>query len=64
MSEKVGLKPCPFCGGKAAIGTLFHSCDNMVKYTIKCSGCGVLTPLLKTKKKARKAWNRRKDDDD
>lgn len=53
------LKPCPFCGGKAAIGTLFHSRDNIVKYTMKCSGCGVLTPLYKTKQEARKAWNRR-----
>ena len=56
MAEK-DLKPCPFCGGKAEIGS-----EHNAIYCVDCGakiefGCGVELRL-----KAIKAWNRRKDD--
>ena len=52
MSE-IKLKPCPFCGGGAAIGR--HG-DN---YFIECCKCGSRTWFYKSADKATEAWNRR-----
>lgn len=57
MAEKE-LKPCPFCGGKAEIGSEHN--DRGAIYCIDCGakiefgGCGVELKL-----KAIEAWNRR-----
>ena len=41
------LLPCPFCGGKAVFKTIANCSshyDVSVKFTIKCSGCGMELP--------------------
>lgn len=49
MSE-IKLKPCPFCGGGAAIGR--HG-DN---YFVECCQCGARTWFYANAKKAAEAW--------
>ena len=56
MSE-IKLKPCPFCGGGAAIGR--HG-DN---YFAECCKCGARTWFLKSAEKVAEAWNRRSDNE-
>ena len=62
------LKPCPFCGGKAAVllnpqyyfsdaGQIQHR--QKLFYRIACHACGALTQLMETKQEAIEAWNRR-----
>lgn len=61
MSE-IKLKPCPFCGGKAALKGDFFS-------LVKCEECGAETRKVEISKKyssdekAVEAWNRRTDND-
>ena len=70
MDKKIELKPCPFCGRKAAIAQ-----DNYDKYMVMCS-CGVMIGVeledgcelvdgwratFETKDKAVEAWNGRID---
>lgn len=46
MSENK-LKPCPFCGGKAAFITRTHSSSHYASgfnFEIKCKDCGVQLP--------------------
>ena len=67
--RKTKLKPCPFCGGKAAI----HRCaelenDRMAiflneKCGVHCEECKVATQPFNTEQKAADAWNRRKRSD-
>ena len=48
------LKPCPFCGGEAALLGETQS--------IKCKRCGcafIVTNPLTTRLEAKEAWNRR-----
>lgn len=61
MSEKVELKPCPFCGGDA---TLYHYRHDRTayqthKYTVECPTCGASVPFYNTEEKALEIWNRR-----
>lgn len=59
------LKPCPFCGGKAA----FHNCAELeneamaAKITgqvgIHCCTCRVATLPYESHEEAAAAWNRR-----
>jgi len=64
MSE---LKPCPFCGGEAAIRKckdvefLVHNADC---YMIMCGRCGVGTSYEPTETDAAAVWNRRTEDSD
>ena len=59
------LKPCPFCGGKAAVGKFavqgyfVAGCSNSVR-------CGVspITFPRETPEEAMEIWNNRKDEDD
>lgn len=60
--EKVELKPCPFCGGKAVLlsGALFSASAE-----VKCKKCGARTIVYKGGNYsdvvllASQAWNRR-----
>ena len=56
MTEK--LKPCPFCGGEAAV-----SYSIVKKYFITCLKCYASTKLKDTEGLAIKAWNRRVNDE-
>ena len=58
MSE-IKLKPCPFCGGEAELGTFSTNSDD--KFLVECSNCGVATLLYYDTEKATEAWNRRPD---
>ena len=62
MSDReIKLKPCPFCGGKAKVGTTGYS------YKVYCDtpSCDVRpnTRFHKTRENAIKAWNRRANDE-
>ena len=62
MSEKVELKPCPFCGGEA------HPDNTWIlsgarKWVVHCIKCGASIGFYETKKKAIEAWNRRIKDE-
>lgn len=50
--NKIELKPCPFCGGKAKI---------VKTYTIwvKCINCHASANCHSTEREAAEAWNRR-----
>lgn len=66
---KNDLKPCPFCGGKAA----FHNCAELENETLKavlnskigvhCKHCKVATQPFENEQIAREAWNRRANDE-
>lgn len=58
MGNKIELKPCPFCGGKAK---LTHDTDGMEIFFIECDQCQVCpkTGDFTELKQAIKAWNRR-----
>lgn len=51
------LKPCPFCGGEAAI---IEAVDG-VRFVAGCLHCGIELPFLyDTNEEAIEAWNTRK----
>ena len=52
MSEK--LLGCPFCGSEA-LGEM----DDALSYRVRCTGCGIRTPLLHQALNAIKKWNTR-----
>ena len=53
--EKIKLKPCPFCGGKASlIKNVYHDCRKFGPHGIK-------TRLDRDPKCAAQAWNKRKE---
>lgn len=66
MSNKVELKPCPFCGGKAIINEIPPHTHGLAKFMPDCSGevfiectnctCGI---SANSKNEAITAWNRR-----
>lgn len=65
---QVELKPCPFCGGKAATfirtntGATAEWCGP-VDHWVSCTGdCGASTCMHGTKDEAIAAWNRRVGD--
>lgn len=64
MSE---LKPCPFCGGKAAInkdypGTMDTRGRRWV-YNVVCDRCCATSGLGYTSQMVKESWNRRVKDD-
>ena len=56
-----GLKPCPFCGGKASLN------DNSSCSYVCCEKCGAtgesfnMSKKYSSDEKATEAWNRRSD---
>ena len=72
MSE--GLKPCPFCGGKAklkvcdATGTRYtddgvemYMGRQMTHCIIRCERCGARTQIYMKRKNVFNAWQRRSE---
>lgn len=72
MSEKIELKPCPFCGGqnididscKGLEGCEnFEECSSSQYHAIVCNwnkgGCGASSGYYPILEEAIKAWNRR-----
>lgn len=55
--DKIKLKPCPFCGGKAQVIQSYRHYKEG-KCAIRCVVCGNGT-LLMTEEAATKAWNKR-----
>lgn len=63
MDQKIKLKPCPFCGGKAKIHTgkeffliYEEECSNVF-----CENCQATSRYRKTPKEVIDDWNRRTD---
>ncbi len=54
------LKPCPFCGGTAAI-RLQRLQGTYPVPVVSCDGCGALVAVGDTPKTTTAAWNRRAD---
>lgn len=50
--DEIKLKPCPVCGGEAA--AIWKG-----NYWVRCWECGAETPIYKSEKEAKEAWNRR-----
>ena len=50
------LKPCPFCGGKAAV---VESSPVYLAYRVRCKRCGAETGMYTTAIKAVRCWNTR-----
>ena len=60
MTDKLKLKPCPFCGGPAEIvdnNSLFPN-----SYFVGCWWCGAWTNYEHRKEIAAELWNRRVDE--
>jgi len=54
MTDKIKLKPCPFCGGKAHVGSPYENTA-----WVYCGNCGADTAIHKGEQQAADAWNRR-----
>lgn len=52
------LKPCPFCGGKAAKGIPWVATADRT-FWIECSECGAETAAHDNEKSAAEAWDKR-----
>ena len=65
----IKLKPCPFCGGNAIMGTKTFDVFNVGAYVF-CSECGARTAIhnsrsglyRESEKLAADTWNKRIDD--
>ncbi len=59
MSDKIELKPCPFCGGKAKM-VVYTNYNDYNDYVVNCTKCGASVPIWhETEKEAAQWWNRR-----
>lgn len=65
MIKMIDLKPCPFCGGDAAIGQAAIGSKKYPVWWVRCKRCGATTASHGSEggeENAVKAWNRRTDD--
>lgn len=62
--KKTEMKPCPFCGGKAALSDAGWKCkDKQKRYTVRCEKCGTsrcVKPMHLSRAIA--VWNERYED--
>jgi len=59
MPGEIEIKPCPFCGGTAAIVRGCTHLNAKWKFKVFCTRCQVWQPLHKTKCGAITEWNHR-----
>ena len=59
MSGEVEIKPCPFCGGAAAIIRGSTALNSRTQFKVFCRRCQARQPLQKTKIGAIAGWNHR-----
>ena len=59
MPGEIEIKPCPFCGGTAAIVRCCTHLKAKWKFKVFCTRCQVWQPLHKTKCGAITEWNHR-----
>lgn len=52
------LKPCPFCGGRAAVA---QNASVFLDYRVYCKRCGAETGMYTTAIKAVRCWNTREE---
>lgn len=59
------LKPCPFCGARAAMRIDYYQKQDMETYFAICANprCGCRTLAWPTVRQAADVWNRRRRDD-
>lgn len=57
MSDKMELKPCPFCGGEAEPFNPFENTEGT--WCVLCSECAASTGFEQTEAEAIAAWNTR-----
>lgn len=53
------LKPCPICGGKGIVFTVFSQNAYPMYYYCRCQTCGFESIPWTDKAKAKIIWNRR-----
>lgn len=61
------LKPCPFCGSKAMVDSMYrHGKETLYQVTCSWEGCQLqpMTEWYKDKGVVERAWNRRASDAD
>lgn len=65
VKEKVDLKPCPFCGGKAFITGLFVPVDDdeINVYEVGCENCDITFQQSWQYDSIVEQWNMRCNDD-
>lgn len=60
VEEKIELKPCPFCGGKAVIVDRFCDCVAVACTTCRASTIAIeISKTYNADEKAAEVWNRR-----
>lgn len=61
MTIKYGLKPCPFCGGKAVIESPDMPYTN---HYARCTGCRIQTQWYQDREKLKRFWNTRQGNEE
>lgn len=62
--KETELKPCPFCGGEAKLGTYTQCMAKAYSVICKNKFCrGRARQIKRDKEKAIEAWNRRSDNE-
>lgn len=59
---QIELKPCPFCGGEAAIDKnewIGEEFDKHVEHSAYCTGCGIMYAPVRLHDTAVNSWNKR-----